>query len=204
MNLSWLGAFHPQIVHTPIVMLIASALFALVGRVTDREWLKKSATVMLVFGFLGAFLAVQSGKPAHRVPEHQQGVPEQAIDTHAMVGTRTMWLSGLALLALFGAARLKGGAATALGALGLILQLLAAGAVGFTGYLGAKLVYEHGANVKVDGQLVKSIHAAEREHEPRPGEAEEEEKKNEGALSLKTFIWWRAHRLTVFSWCAQN
>ena len=72
-------------------------------------------------------------------------------------------------------ARLKGGAASALGGLALILQLLAAGAVGFTGYLGGKLVYEHGANVKVDGQLVKSIHAAEREHEPRPGEAEEGE-----------------------------
>jgi uncharacterized membrane protein len=174
MNLSFLGPFHPQIVHTPIVMLIFSALFALVGRLTDREWLKRSATVMLVFGYLGAFLAVQSGKPAHRVPEHQQGVPEAAIDTHAMVGTRTMWLSGLALLALFGASRLKGGAASALGGIGLLLQLLAAGAVGYTGYLGGKLVYDHGANVKVDGQLVKSVHAAEREHEPRPGEAEEQ------------------------------
>jgi len=175
MNLSFLGPFHPQIVHTPIVMLIFSALFALVGRLTEREWLKKASVVMLLFGWLGAFLAVQSGKPAHRVPEHQQGVPEAAIDTHAMVGKRTMWLSGLALLALFGAARLKGGAASALGGLGLVLQLLAAGAVGFTGYLGGKLTYEHGANVKVDGQLVKSIHAAEREHAPKPGEADEDE-----------------------------
>ena len=28
-------------------------------------------------------------------------------------------------------------------------------------YLGGKLVYEHGANVKVDGQLVKGAHAGE-------------------------------------------
>jgi uncharacterized membrane protein len=177
MNFSFLGPFHPQIVHTPIVMLIFSALFAVLGRLMDRDWLKKASVVMLVFGYLGAFAAVHSGKPAHRVPEHQQGVPEDDIDTHAMVGERTMWLSGLALLALFGASRLKGGGAAALGGLGLILQLLAAGAVGYTGYLGGKLVYEHGANVKVDGQLVKSIHAAEREHEPRPGEADEDEKK---------------------------
>src|SRR5262245_45950603 len=177
MNLSFLGPFHPQIVHTPIVMLIFSALFALVGRITDREWLKKASVVMLVFGWLGAFLAVKSGVPAHRVPEHQQGVPEASIDTHAMVGKRTMWLSGLALLALFGASRLKGGAAGALSGLGLVLQLLAAGGVGYTGYLGGKLTYDHGANVKVDGQLVKSVHAAEREHEAREGEAEEGEKK---------------------------
>jgi uncharacterized membrane protein len=177
MNLSFLGPFHPQIVHTPIALIIFSAFFAVIGRITDREWLKKAALVMLVFGFIGAWVAVQSGTPAHRVPEHEQGVPELAIDTHAMLGKRTMWLSGLALVALLGATRLKGGAASAVSALGLILQLLAAGAVGYTGYLGGKLVYDHGANVKVDGQLVKSVHAAERAHEPRPGEAEEEREK---------------------------
>src|SRR5262249_31933065 len=139
MNFSFLGPFHPQIVHTPIVLLIFSAFFALVARLTDRDWLKKASVVMLVFGFLGAFLAVQSGKPAHRVPEHQQGVPEEAIDTHAMMGERTMYLSGLALLALFAASRLKGGAKTAVSGLGLILQLLAAGAVTYGGYLGGKL-----------------------------------------------------------------
>jgi uncharacterized membrane protein len=176
MNFSFLGPFHPQIVHTPVALLIFSAFFAVVGRITDRDWLKKASVVMLVFGFLGAFAAVQSGKPAHRVPEHDQGVPEEAIDTHAMLGERTMWLSGLALVALFGASRLKGGAASAVGGLALILQLLAAGAVGYTGYLGGKLVYDHGANVKVDGQLVKSAYAAERAHEPRAGEAEEEKK----------------------------
>ena len=66
MSFSFLGPFHPQIVHTPIVMLIFSAFLALVGRLFDREWLRKTSVLMLVFGFLGAFLAVQSGKPAHR------------------------------------------------------------------------------------------------------------------------------------------
>ena len=173
MNLSFLGPFHPQIVHTPIAMLIFSALFALAGRLFDRDWLKKASVVMLVFGFLGAFMAEQSGKPAHKVPEHQQGVPEQAIDTHAMVAQRVTLLAGAALVALFVGSRLKGGAANAVGMLALILQLLAAGAVGYTAYLGGKLVYEHGANVHVDGQLVKSIHAGERGHEERPGEDDE-------------------------------
>jgi len=170
---NFLGPLHPQIVHTPIVLIIFSAFFAVLGRLMDRDWLKKTSVVLLVFGFLGAFLAVQSGKPAHRVPEHQQGVPEQDIDTHEMLGERTMYLSGLALLAIFAASRLKGGAASAVGGLALILQLLAAGCVAYTGYLGGKLVFEHGANVKVDGQLVKSAHAAER----KPGEADEDEKK---------------------------
>jgi len=172
---SFLGPFHPQIVHAPIVLIIFSAFFALIGKLMDRDWLRKTSVLLLVFGFLGAFVAVQSGKPAHRVPEHQQGVPEEAIDTHEMLGERTMYLAGLALIALFAASRLKGGTAAAVGALALILQLLAAGCVAYTGYLGGKLVFDHGANVKVDGQLVKSVHAAERKAEP--GEKDEDEKK---------------------------
>lgn len=155
MNLSFLGPFHPVIVHTPIAMLIFSAVFALVGRLFDRDWLRKAAVVMLVFGFLGAWFAVQSGKPAHRVPEHEQGVPEEAIDTHAMLGQRVLYLAGGALAALAIGTRLQGSAASAVGIVALILQLLAAGAVGYTGFLGGKLVYEHGANVKVEGKLVK-------------------------------------------------
>lgn len=166
MNLSFLGPFHPQIVHTPIVMLIFSAFFALVGRLFDREWVRRASVLMLVLGFLGAFLAVQSGKPAHRVPEHQQGVPEHDIDEHAAAGQWVLYMSGGALVLLFVASRLKGGAASAVGMLALLFQLCAAGAVGVTGYRGGKLVYEHGANVKVDGQLVKSANAAKQKAEP--------------------------------------
>ena len=172
MNLSFLGPFHPQIVHTPIAMLIFSAFFAIVGRLFDREWLKKASVVMLVFGFLGAFLAEQSGKPAHKVPEHQQGVPEQAIDTHAALAQKVTLLAGSALVAFAIASRLRGAAASALTTLAFVLQLGAAVMVGITAYWGGKLVYEHGANVHVDGQLVKSVHAGEHPAD-EPGEGEE-------------------------------
>lgn len=169
MSLSFLGPFHPQIVHTPIALLIFSAFFAIVGRLFDRDWLRKASVLMLVFGFLGAFLAVQSGKPAHRVPEHKQGVPEEAIDSHGESGERVMYLAGGALVALGIASRLQGGAANAIGMLALLLQIAAAVLVGVTGHKGGQLVYEHGANVKVDGQLVKSVNAKP-ESEPREGD----------------------------------
>ena len=47
-----LGQFHPQIVHTPIVLLIFSALFAIAGRLFDRDWVRKASVLLLVFGFL--------------------------------------------------------------------------------------------------------------------------------------------------------
>jgi uncharacterized membrane protein len=166
MSLSFLGPFHPQMVHAPVVMLIFSAFLALVARLYDREWLRKTSVFMLVVGFLGAFLAVQSGKAAHRVPEHQQGVPEHDIDEHGDGGEWVLYLSGGALVVLFIAARVQGAAANALGLLALVIQLCAAAAVGVTAHRGGKLVYEHGANVKVDGQLVKSARAATQKAEP--------------------------------------
>ena len=164
MNLDFLGPFHTQIVHTPIALLIFSAFFAIVGRLFDREWLRKAAVLMLVFGFLGSVLAEQSGKPAHRVPEHDQGVPESAIHAHSDAAEWVTRTSGGALVALALATRVKGGLANALGVLALVLQICAAVAVGVTGFRGGKLVFEHGANVKVDGQLVKSANAGEGEH----------------------------------------
>ena len=173
---SFLGPFHPQIVHTPIVMLVFSAFFALVGRLFDRDWVKKMSVVMLVIGFVGAYLAIQSGKPAHRVPEHEQGVPEKDIDEHADGAQWVLYLSGGALVVMFIASRLQGGAANALGILALVMQLCAAGAVGLTGYRGGRLVYDHGANVKVDGQLVKSANAALQKAEQDSERAERREK----------------------------
>lgn len=168
--MDFLGPFHPQIVHTPIALLVFSALFALAGRLMDRDWLRRASVLMLVLGFLGAVLAEQSGKPAHRVPERDQGVPEDAIHEHSDAAAWVTRTSGAALVALGLASRLKGGAAGAVSGLALVLQLMAAAAVVRTGFLGGLLTYEHGANVRVDGQLVKSAGAGEGEHAERePG-----------------------------------
>jgi uncharacterized membrane protein len=150
-----LGQLHPQIVHTPIVMLIFSALFAILGRLFDRDWLRRASVLMLVVGFLGAFTAVRSGTITHEVAEHDQGVPEADIDEHGDMGRITMYVSGAALIAVAVASRLPGGAAQAVGGLALLLQIAAAVFVGIAGYRGGELVYEHGAHVRLGGVLVK-------------------------------------------------
>ena len=150
----WIGQYHPQIVHFPIVLLIFSPFLAIVGRLFDRDWVRKASVLLLVFGFLGAFAAVRSGGIAHRVPEHRQGVPESAIDDHGEGGQWTLYLAGAALVAVWVASRLTGTAAGVAGALALILQLMAAAAVSVTGYRGGRLVYDHGANVRIGGVLV--------------------------------------------------
>lgn len=158
-----LGHFHPQIVHTPVALLIFSAFFAVVGRLFDREWVRKASVLLLVFGFVGSFVAMRSGFAAHEVPEDEQGISEHAIDEHAEKGQLTFYLAGGALVAVIAASRLAGGAAAAVSGLALALQVAAAVAVGLAGHEGGELVYEHGANVRVDGQLVRSVNAGARE-----------------------------------------
>lgn len=155
------GQLHPIIVHTPIALLIFSAFFAIVGRLFDREWVRKASVLMLVFGFLGAFGAVRSGLITHEIAEHKQGVPEEAIDEHGDLGEKTMYVAGAALVAVALAAKFSaGGLGAALSGLALLLQIGAAVLVGLTGFHGGKLVYEHGASVKLGGVLVHDVAGA--------------------------------------------
>jgi len=151
-----LGQFHPQIVHTPIALLVFSAFFAIAGRLFDREWVRRTSVLLLVFGWLGAWVAVKSGGPAHRVPEHKQGVPEEAIDDHAALGRYTMWTAGAAVACYALTTRMTGGAASAVTLLALLLQIAAAVLVGVTGFRGGQLTYDYGANVRIGGVLVKN------------------------------------------------
>ena len=161
-----LGQFHPQIVHTPVALLVFSAFFAIIGRLFDREWVRKASVLLLVFGFLGAFAAVQSGQIAHRVPEREQGVPEEEIDEHAAFGRYTMWTAGAAVIVVLTATRLSVGAASAASALALVLQIAAAVLVGMTGFRGGELTYRHGANVRLGGVLVKDPAGAGERYAP--------------------------------------
>lgn len=168
--MSSLGALHPIIVHTPIALLVFSAFFAIVARLFDRDWLRKTSVLLLVFGFLGAVAAMRTGLIVHEAAEHDQGVPEAAIDGHGDLGQITVYVAGAALIAVVIASRLGGGAAAAVSMLALLLQIAAAVLVGITGYRGGKLVYEHGASVRIGGALV---HDVARPAAPRAAESDE-------------------------------
>jgi hypothetical protein len=114
------------------------------------------------------------------VPEHEQGVPEEEIDEHASLGRLTLKLAGGAVAAIALATRFTGLAAGALSGLGLALQLAAAITVGLAGFEGGKLVYDHGANVKVDGKLVKSADADSIKSERERRRAERRRQQAEG------------------------
>jgi len=153
-----LGPLHPALVHTPIALLLFSLIFELVGRATDLAWWRKAAMAMLVIGALGAWAAVFSGNAAEEVAE-EQGVPHELIEAHESGGQLTAWVATAAVAARALAGR-AGAARAAVAGLALALHVLAAAAVGMTGYRGGVLVHEHGAGVRQNGRPI-----------PHPGRA---------------------------------
>ena len=78
-----IAPFHPQIVHTPIVLIILSLLFEVVGRATDSDWWRKAAFAMLVIGVLGACVAVLSGEPAGERADPAESSPASVCSSPA-------------------------------------------------------------------------------------------------------------------------
>ena len=150
--MDFLAPFHPQITHTPIVLLVVGLLFEIIGWLTDLAWWRKAALAMLVLGVLGAGAAVLSGGPAGDAAE-EHGVPEAAVDAHERAADLTLYLGIAALVARIAAAASRKGR-TALSGLALLLWIAAAVMVGITGYRGGKLVFDYGAAVRVKGQFV--------------------------------------------------
>ena len=75
-----LAAFHPQIVHFAIVLLVVGVLFRWISLTGRAAFTGPAAAVLLLAGTLAAVLAVQSGTDAHgpveRVPGARTAVQE--------------------------------------------------------------------------------------------------------------------------------
>jgi uncharacterized membrane protein len=148
---------HPILVHAPVTLLILSVFFEVAGRALDADWWRRAAFALLVMGALGAAAAVVTGNAAGDAAE-RQGVAEQPVDSHENAGKLTLVLAAAAVVVRALAGR-AGSMRRLASGLALALQLAAAIMVGVAGYRGGRLVYEHGAGVKVHGVHVASDHA---------------------------------------------
>src|SRR5262245_31126396 len=158
-----LGPFHPQIVHFPIVLIICSVVFDLVGRATDSTWWRKASMAMLVVGVAAGVLAILTGEFVGDRAEELQKLPEATVDGHGDVAKLAIWIAGGALLARLVEAGL-GATRSLVSVLAVLLQLASAVTIGVAAHRGGMLVYRHAAGVTVDGKLIRAAHTA---HETR-------------------------------------
>ncbi len=146
---------HPLIVHFPVVLVIISFLFDLVGRATDGPWWRKAALALLVIAVVAGVAGILTGEQAADHAEKVQRIAEHTVDSHGDLAKLAIWLAGGALIARL--AEVGMGAMRGLvSVIALLLQLASAVAIGVAGHRGGMLVYRHGAGVSVGDQPVIS------------------------------------------------
>lgn len=147
---------HPGLVHFPIALAVVGALAEVAYLAVRRPWLKLFGPILLSLALLGGGAAYFSGQAAEDPAEHQ-GVPEKAIGAHEQACI--IALSAVALAALLSwATRPKGkglGLAAVFAVAGAALML-------YTGHLGGRLVFLHGAGRVEQGAVPGASPAAGR------------------------------------------
>jgi uncharacterized membrane protein len=98
-----LAAFHPQVVHFVIGILIVGVAFRVVALTGKLKWTGPAATTLLVIGGCAAWVAAKSGTAAHGPVERIPGARE-AVQEHEEWGERTrnvfVGVAAIELLAL--------------------------------------------------------------------------------------------------------
>lgn len=133
---------HPAIVHFPIALSIVAVLLELLARHPRLRSLGDAAGLVMALAAAGSVAAVLSGQAAH----DEAVIPAAAaalVARHEDVGELAMWLL-LAVIALRLLLAWRGWLARWGGWLYLAAAIAATATVGYNGYLGGKMVFDHG------------------------------------------------------------
>lgn len=144
-------AIHPMLVHFPLALLPTAALFATYAVWKREAWAWKSAIALLALGSIAGLAAVATGLYDHLAYESLSGTRVWTeIEVHEYLALAAEGLH-LALLAWWWRARAS--LATDVRRQRLFVALLWLGTVLLvaTGYVGGRLVFEHGLGVSSEG-----------------------------------------------------
>lgn len=138
-----LAAFHPQVVHFVIGILIVGVAFRIVALTGRLKWTGPAATTLLVIGGVAAWVAAKSGTAAHGPVERIPGA-RQAVQEHEEWGERTrnvfVGVAALEVVALV----LSAGAARTVRAVSALAGLAGVAVLYETAEHGGDLVYSYG------------------------------------------------------------
>jgi uncharacterized membrane protein len=142
------AAFHPQVVHFVVGILIVGVAFRVVAMTGRLKWTGPAATTLLVIGGIAAYVAAKSGTAAHGPVERIPGARE-AVQEHEEWGERTRNVFvGVALLELF-ALPLSAGLAKTVRAVSALAGLAGIAVLYETAEHGGELVYAYAGGVGI-------------------------------------------------------
>jgi uncharacterized membrane protein len=143
-----LAAFHPQVVHFVVGLLIIGVLFRLVALTGRLKWAGPAATTLLVIGGVAAWVAAKSGTAAHGPVERIPGARDAVVE-HEEWGERTrnvfLGVAALELVAL----ALSAGAARTVRAVSGLAGLAGVYVLYETAEHGGELVYAYAGGVGI-------------------------------------------------------
>ena len=143
-----LAAFHPQVVHFVIGILIVGVAMRVVALTGRLKWTGPAATTLLVIGGAAAWVAAKSGTAAHGPVERIPGARE-AVQSHEEWGERTRNVFvGVAALELVALA-LSGSAARTVRAISALAGLAGVAVLYETAEHGGDLVYSYAGGVGI-------------------------------------------------------
>ena len=143
-----LAAFHPQVVHFVVGILIVGVLFRAVALTGRFRWTGPAATTLLVIGGCAAWVAAKSGTAAHGPVERIPGARE-AVQAHEEWGERTRNVFvGVAALELVALA-LGTGLARTVRAVSALAGLAGVAVLYETAEHGGELVYAYAGGVGI-------------------------------------------------------
>lgn len=145
--MEFLATFHPKVIHFPIAFLMGYFLIELLGIVFKKEFLSKTAHLLLFLGVLGALAAVLTGNQAEEAFDYWNKQSAALVEEHKMYANLTLWyFTGLLVLRTFVAFRKK-----FIGIVQYVILVLALVGIYFvfqTGEHGGKMVFDHGVGTQ--------------------------------------------------------
>lgn len=147
-----LAAFHPQVVHFVVALIIVGVFFRVLSTIVRASWLSPAALALVTLGTVASVVAVRSGTDAHGPVERVPGARAAVVD-HEEWGerARNVFLILLAVEAV--AATLtarKAGAARTAQIVAAVAGLAAVGVLYRAADLGGRLVYGYAGGVAVN------------------------------------------------------
>lgn len=133
---------HLLLNHVAILAALFSILIFIYGFIRKNETVKNIALTGYVLAALAAIPVFITGEPAEEAVENIPGVLESIIEQHEEAAELAIWLIEITgLLALGGLLlrKFKFFSSTAFAAVLLLISMISAGTISYTGYLGGKI-----------------------------------------------------------------
>jgi uncharacterized membrane protein len=149
--MEFLADLHPKIIHFPIAFFILYSLFETASVIFKKEFLSKSAFIILILGVVFSLLAVLTGNQAHELVKKIQieaMLYESIIAKHELYATITLWyFTSLLFFRVYFLVKKK-----FIGKIVYVFVLLGLLGIYFiymTGLLGGELVFKYGIGIKL-------------------------------------------------------